>query len=311
MIEIQKEEIATIQATRYIRRMTGGSQSHMLRCSDGYDYIVKFQNNPQGKRILANDLLGTLLAKSMKLPAADVAVVNVSKDLVHDCTALQMECRQGSEPCQAGLCFGSRYLSPRFHITHGTALARALSMSTWYLLELGNLNDFAGMLVFDKWTCNSDDRQVVFVRGKGVIPDKAVMIDFGYCFNAGHWNFRDHPMVGLFGERSVYESIECMERFNPWLEFLENKMSEDVIRCLGSKIPAEWYGGDQQALAGMIDCLDRRRKIVRRLLLRTCGAAYGSFPHWRADAEGLRFTQRQLFNPARNTVKRLNVAEVI
>jgi len=37
--------------------MRGGAQSHLMRCDDGDYYIVKFQNNPQGVRILANELL--------------------------------------------------------------------------------------------------------------------------------------------------------------------------------------------------------------------------------------------------------------
>jgi hypothetical protein len=30
------------------------------------------------------------------------------------------------------------------------------------LCEVDNLHDFAGMLVFDKWTCNTNGRQTVF-----------------------------------------------------------------------------------------------------------------------------------------------------
>jgi hypothetical protein len=30
------------------------------------------------------------------------------------------------------------------------------------LREVGNLHDFAGMLVFDKWTCNTNGRQTLF-----------------------------------------------------------------------------------------------------------------------------------------------------
>jgi hypothetical protein len=48
-------------ALEQIRRMRGGAQSHLMRCSDGEYYVVKFQNNPQGVRILANELLATRL----------------------------------------------------------------------------------------------------------------------------------------------------------------------------------------------------------------------------------------------------------
>ena len=32
------------------------------------------------------------------------------------------------------------------------------------LREVKNLHDFAGMLVFDKWTCNTNGRQTIFFR---------------------------------------------------------------------------------------------------------------------------------------------------
>ena len=45
-------------AVEEIRRMRGGAQAHLMRCADDNYYVVKFQNNPQGRRILANELLG-------------------------------------------------------------------------------------------------------------------------------------------------------------------------------------------------------------------------------------------------------------
>ena len=45
-------------ATEQIRRMRGGAQSHLMRCSDGHYYIVKFQNNLQHRRILVNEVAG-------------------------------------------------------------------------------------------------------------------------------------------------------------------------------------------------------------------------------------------------------------
>ena len=48
-----------LRALEQIRRMRGGAQSHLMRCSDEHFYVVKFQNNPQHRRILVNELLGT------------------------------------------------------------------------------------------------------------------------------------------------------------------------------------------------------------------------------------------------------------
>jgi hypothetical protein len=49
-------------AVELARRMRGGAQSHLLRCSNQAYYAAKFQNHPQGLRILANELLATRLA---------------------------------------------------------------------------------------------------------------------------------------------------------------------------------------------------------------------------------------------------------
>ncbi len=50
-----------LHAMEQIRRMRGGAQSHLMRCSDGRDhdlyYVVKFQNNPQHSRVLVMNCL--------------------------------------------------------------------------------------------------------------------------------------------------------------------------------------------------------------------------------------------------------------
>src|SRR5208283_3026381 len=78
----------TVRALKQIRRMRGGSQSHLMKCSDGKHYVVKFQNNPQHKRILVNEFLGTRLAEKMGLPTTPCAVVQVSQTLVAKTSAL-------------------------------------------------------------------------------------------------------------------------------------------------------------------------------------------------------------------------------
>jgi HipA-like kinase len=57
-----------LHAVEQIRRMRGGAQSHLMRCSDDNSYVVKFQNNLQHRRILVNELLGTRLAGRLGLP---------------------------------------------------------------------------------------------------------------------------------------------------------------------------------------------------------------------------------------------------
>ncbi len=176
-------------ALEQIRRMRGGAQSHLMRCvatssvlsragsspasspipssSSGgvsstrkreeYDYyVVKFQNNPQGARILANELLATRLAARIGLPAPPVAVVEVREELVAHTADLVMQLGRGRALCRAGLQFGSRYPgSPAETVVYDF-------LPDEQLREVQNLGDFCGMLVFDKWTCNTNGRQAIF-----------------------------------------------------------------------------------------------------------------------------------------------------
>ena len=57
-------------ALEQIRRMRGGAQAQLMRCADGGYYVVKFQNNPQGLRVLVNELLATRLAARLGLGTA-------------------------------------------------------------------------------------------------------------------------------------------------------------------------------------------------------------------------------------------------
>jgi hypothetical protein len=126
--------------------MRGGAQSHLMRCSDGQYYVVKFQNNPQHRRVLVNELLGTRLASRLGLPTAPVEVVEVRSELIRLTPDLYIELPRSRPPVCAGLQFASRYPGDPRQLTLHDFLPDEL------LRGVVNLHDFAGMLVFDKWT---------------------------------------------------------------------------------------------------------------------------------------------------------------
>jgi hypothetical protein len=97
------------------------------------------------------------------------------------------------------------------------------------LREVQNLGDFCGMLVFDKWTCNTNGRQAIFFRGGGEAHYRALMIDNGFCFNAGEWNLPDAPLRGIYARHGVYEGVRGMEAFEPWLSRLEERIGEEAV----------------------------------------------------------------------------------
>lgn len=138
--------------------MRGGAQGHLMRCDDGNFYVVKFRNNPQHLRVLANEMLATRLADRAGLPVPTTEVVEVDKWLVEHTPELSIQLAHSTIPCQAGLQFGSRYVVDPMQ---GQVFDY---IPVEMLHRVRNLKDFAGMLVLDKWTGNANGRQAAFWR---------------------------------------------------------------------------------------------------------------------------------------------------
>ena len=86
-------------AVQHVRRMRGGAQGHLMRCSDGNFYVVKFRNNPQHLRVLANELLATRLAEGAALPVPATEVVEVGDWLAQHTPELNIQLAGSTIPC--------------------------------------------------------------------------------------------------------------------------------------------------------------------------------------------------------------------
>jgi len=109
---------------------------------------------------------------------------------------------------------------------------------------------------------------------------RAVMIDQGFCFNAGEWNFPDAPLRGLYARNRVYEGVAGRESFGPWIERLEKRITERVFDDLIGEIPPEWYDDDLDAVRRLAKQLYRRRTLVPELLLAARNTTRHPFPNW-------------------------------
>src|SRR6202795_836718 len=160
-------------AIEHERRMRGGAQAHLMRCDDGGYYIVKFQNNPQHLRIVANKMLATRLAARLGLWVPQVEVIEVRPDLIAYTSELVVQLGIGRTPCSAGKQFGSQFPG------HPARMTVHDFLPDEQLSGVQNLPDFLGILVFDKWTCNTNGRQAIFFRepqdesspASGPVPD--------------------------------------------------------------------------------------------------------------------------------------------
>jgi hypothetical protein len=271
--------MGTVRALEHIRRMRGGAQSHLMRCDDQNHYVVKFQNNPQHPRVLVNEMLGTKLASRLGLPTTPVTVVYVSEELIRFTPELCVEMPRQRIPCKPGPQFGSRFPGDPHRLTLFDFLPDP------QLNALKNVHDFAGMLVFDKWTCNTNGRQTLFFRRESDAPEaepgySTVMIDQGFCFNAGEWNFPDAPLRGLYARNKVYEGVTGSESFAPWLDRLYSQVNERVVNDILEEIPPDWYEDDWDALSALAEQVMRRRQRVPELLRAAKNTTRQPFPNW-------------------------------
>ena len=266
-----------VLAVQAIRRMRGGAQGQLMLGADGHLYVVKFQNNAQHIRVLANELIATRLAEQAGLAVPQCDVVEVTPWLIANTPELVIEERSQRVACAAGLQFGSRFVG-------GLMPGQVVDyLPEERLGEVRNLAEFAGMLVIDKWTCNSNGRQAVFERKARERKYKACFIDQGFCFHAGEWSFPDAPLRGVYARNRVYAGVTGWESFEPWLTRVET-MEAGKLWTVAEAVPPEWYGGDTAVIERLMEQLMARRGKVRELIVSFRDSGRDPFPNWREGA---------------------------
>jgi hypothetical protein len=238
----------------------------------------------------------------MGLCVPQIDVVEVRPELIAYSADLVMQLGLGRRPCASGKQFGSQFPG------HPARMAVHDFFPDEELVAVRNITDFLGIFLFDKWTCNTNGRQAIFFRepeeGAGHVsapgdtaassaiapapsaprysaPYTAMMIDHGFCFNAGEWDFPDAPLRGLYARHRVYQSVVGMDSFEPWLGRLEKNVTEALLGEEAGRIPPEWYGDDWKALERLIERLHARRSRLRELILSARDSGREPFPNWK------------------------------
>ena len=253
--------------------MRGGAQSHLMFAEDGHYYVVKFQNNPQHIRVLANELLATRIAERIGLPVPIMEILDVNSWLIENTPDLRIRIGSSSVPCQHGLALGARFvLGPLEGQVFDYIPASALD-------RVRNLDAFAGMLALDKWTCNTNGRQAVFWKKTRDKKYTATFVDQGYCFNAGEWNYPDSPLRGVYPRNEVYAGVRGWDSFEPWLSRIEN-IEPSILWEIAETVPPEWYGSTVDDLERLIEQLIARRSRVRELIEAFRDSSRNAFQKW-------------------------------
>lgn len=274
-----------ISARRFVRKMRGGAQAHLIEATDGNYYVVKFVNNPQHRRILVNEWLAGVFLKHLQIYTPEQSVIELSEAFIASNPDLHIVRGSQREHPVAGLHYGSR------SSVHPDRVAIYDFLPDALLAKIENRCDFLGAVVFDKWVSNADSRQAIFFRArakswtprKGDAPARtgffAQMIDHGFAFNGPHWAFPDSPLQGIYFRSNVYEEVESLDSFQPWLDLITH-FPVEVVDEAWKAIPPAWLDGDEAELEHLLEQLLKRRKHVERLILEVREKRPSIFPNW-------------------------------
>jgi hypothetical protein len=275
-----------VNATRLERKMRGGAQAHLLAGDDGCFYVTKFRDNPQHRRILVNEWAASVLLRHLQISTPEVRVVSLSTQFLAGEPGVCFQLGSGRAPVSPGWHFGSAFPGH----PHRDAVYDYLPDSL--LPSVVNLDEFLGVLVFDKWTANSDSRQAIFFRRrirewldrpdvevhrKGFV---AQMVDHGYTFDGPHWEFQDSPIQGLYFRPVVYSGVRSLDDFQPWLDRAAHcppEVCDEILHLM----PQDWIEGEEDQFEALLERLLGRRKRIEDLLLATVRARPQLFPAWR------------------------------
>lgn len=225
--------LGRVTALGWIRAMTpgsegGGSQPHLFATTAG-SFMVKVSNNPQGARVLVNDLVGGLCLDWLGVHHPRPAVVDVSQDVIDDSPGAKFADGTVLAP---GLAFGSEYW-------------QSDAQGTIPVDQIVNEDDIAGTMTLDTWIHSYDGRQYR-TRPEPEQPGKyeAVPIDQGHCFGNPGWT----PDT-LAAARAVTVSTPIKPVSTPIVTVFVKRLrafDRQASATLLAHVPSEWITDEER-----------------------------------------------------------------
>ncbi|MDH7479224.1 MAG: hypothetical protein QHH02_04360 [Syntrophomonadaceae bacterium] len=243
------------QAKTYIRPVVGsGAKAQLILFDDGRHYVVKFKGNPQGLRVLSNELIANRLADLLRVPVAEGAVVRVSQEFI------DFEPELYKHSFIGGLQYGSLF----YEGAYGNPTERMLA-------EVADPELFAGIIVFDHLINNWDRRyhgdNLLFLAEQ---PPRLITIDHGHAFDGPEWTVEGLKKAALPVDLFYGHFYRVMGEFlrgNPFEAPLRRveELGEEQLAAIMTDLPPEWCIGEAERQA-MLEYLRLRRANLREAI---------------------------------------------
>lgn len=268
--------------TRFVRKLRGGSQPILVEASDGFKYVLKFINNPQGPNVLFNEAMGTELYRAAGLPVPIWRPLNITKTFLRSTPESWMSSDVG-EPLWPwpSLCFGTRYVEQDenkvWEILPGSSLTRIVNKKDFYLAWL-----------LDICARHTDNRQALFQ--KHVDGYHAIFVDHGHMFSGPLGGFcKPHYRKPTYLDLRVYEH-NLNDHGREIAKMALNLDTGKLWRCAG-RLPNQWC--TDSALQNFAACLC---VLSETNTVKTIAELIADFPSERGQHE-FRANEQQLRAP--------------
>ena len=126
--------------------MTKCSQSIFVQANDGKYYVVKMAGNPQGTNTLANEYVGSFVAKAVGLPVVQPRGIFLSDSFIDKHPYLWFELPFGVRRPEDGVHFGSLLIGQPSGAERPTEY-----ISPSRIDRITNREAFLGMYLLDVW----------------------------------------------------------------------------------------------------------------------------------------------------------------
>lgn len=244
---------------RLVRRLGGSSQSMLVMDGSERMWVLKPKTQLLGSNVLANELIGSGLCRSLSLPVPDYAVAKLSEA---NCAATGMWVRadQGVTPVRPGFHFVSRYMPDLLGSEVYESVPSTLKSAVRHRSEC------LGIFIFDVLMMHADRRQALFTcKADGLYP---TFFDHSHLFGGPKRSIQE-PFV----DGSLLQQIAlCSYQDVAWREAWITRMETIVPRALTMAIaetPKEWFDGDLMRLRDtLLIRLEHLRDLVEATVTR-------------------------------------------
>ena len=253
--------VMPIILTRHLAPAEGGSsQAQILADENGNKFYVKFKENAQALKVLANEFVAGEIAKKLTLPYPESFVVELIPELAPILPPIN------GNNISVGPHFGSAMVRDVYRMPGRQLISQCSNKSDFPLIILFDL------LLYNTDRCN-DGNYLIVSNPNGF---KFFIIDHGHCFSST-WDVNSiNSFVGQWSSflPEMYETINAHSNMELAIQKIES-LDDNYFTNLVVQIPNEWLPNVDERDALRKYLIDQRNSIRQMIELNK-----NKFPNW-------------------------------